>query len=208
MTGKGLWIGRPVEMPGTFPLDLQHGPDPALALKSWPEEHIVKCLIFWHPDDPTDERDAQEKTLARVVRAAHAYGLDMLIEVIASRGRKSYPEAVPAAMERFYDLGLDPDWWKLPPPPTDADWDRVEAIIDRRDKLCRGIVLLGLDAPEAEVAAGFKTARGRKWAKGFAVGRTAFAKSAQAWLEGKLDDVGLVRDVAGAYRRLIAAWKG
>jgi len=208
MTGKGLWIGRPVEMPGTFPLDLQHGPDPALALRSWPEEHIVKCLIFWHPDDPAEERDAQEKTLARVVRAAHAYDLDMLIEVIASRGRKSYPEAVPAAMERFYDLGLDPDWWKLPPPLTDADWDQVEAIIDRRDPLCRGIVLLGLDAPEAEVAAGFKTARGRKWAKGFAVGRTAFAKAAQAWLENKLDDATLIRDVEGAYRRLIVAWKG
>ncbi|MCA3247674.1 MAG: DUF2090 domain-containing protein, partial [Azospirillum sp.] len=40
-----------------------------------------------------------------------------------------------------------------------------------------------------------------------AVGRTAFAGPAQAWLENTLDDAGLVRDVAAAYRRLIAAWR-
>jgi 5-dehydro-2-deoxygluconokinase len=132
----------------------------------------------------------------------------MLIEVIASRGRPSWPDAVPAAMTRLYDIGLEPDWWKLPPPGTARDWDRLEKLIEARDPLCRGVLLLGLDAPEAEIAAGFALARGRKWAKGFAVGRTAFAKPAQAWLENKLDDAGLVRDVEGAYRRLIAAWRG
>lgn len=208
MTGQGMWLARPVEAPGVFPLDLQHGPDPAPVLRAWPEEHVVKCLMFWHPDDPPAEREAQEAILARATRAAHATGHEMLIEVIASRGRPSWPDAVPAAMTRLYDIGLEPDWWKLPPPGTARDWDRLEKLIEARDPLCRGVLLLGLDAPEAEIAAGFALARGRKWAKGFAVGRTAFAKPAQAWLENKLDDAGLVRDVEGAYRRLIAAWRG
>ena len=207
MTGKGLWIGRPVEAPGVFPLDLQHGPDPALVLRAWPEEHVVKCLMFWHPDDPPEERAAQEAVLAKATRAAQGTGHEMLIEVIASRGRPSWPDAVPAAMTRLYDIGLEPDWWKLPPPPSVADWDRLEALLDARDPLCRGVLLLGLDAPEAKIAADFKLARPRKWAKGFAVGRTAFAGPAQAWLENTLDDAGLVRDVAAAYRRLIAAWR-
>ncbi|MFM7346097.1 MAG: 5-dehydro-2-deoxygluconokinase [Tagaea sp.] len=208
MSGKGLWIGRPVEAPGVFPLDLQHGPDPALVMRAWPEEHVVKCLMFWHPDDLPEERAAQEAILAKATRAAQGTGHEMLIEVIASRGRPSWPDAVPAAMKRLYDIGLEPEWWKLPPPVSSQDWDRLETLIDERDPLCRGVLLLGLDASEAEIAAGFKLARGRKWAKGFAVGRTAFAKPAQAWLENALDDAGLVRDVAAAYRRLIAAWRG
>ncbi len=208
MTGRGLWLARPVEAPGVFPLDLQHGADPALVMRAWPEEHVVKCLMFWHPDDPAEERAAQEAVLAKATRAAHGTGHEMLIEVIASRGRPSWPDAVPAAMERLYDIGLEPDWWKLPPPASAKDWDGLEALIDARDPLCRGVLLLGLDAPEAEIAAGFGLARGRKWAKGFAVGRTAFAKPSQAWLENKLDDAGLIRDVEAAYRRLIAAWRG
>ncbi len=207
VSGKGIWIGRPVEMPGSLPLDLQHGPDSALVFRDWPEEHVVKCLMFWHPDDDAAERHAQEETMAKVVRAAHGLGLEMMIEVIASRGRRNWPDAIPAAVERLYDIGLEPDWWKLPPPITAADWDRLEAIIDKRDPLCRGVMLLGLDAPEADVTAGFRLARGRKWAKGFAVGRTAFSRPAQAWLENKIGDAELKRDVEAGYRRLIAAWK-
>ena len=50
--GQGLWIGRPVEWPGSRPLTLEPeiGADFG-GLSEWPLEHVVKVLCFCHPDD-------------------------------------------------------------------------------------------------------------------------------------------------------------
>src|SRR5690606_34281586 len=39
-TGKGWWIGRPVELPSSRPLRFQHGDDLGSHLHHWPREHI------------------------------------------------------------------------------------------------------------------------------------------------------------------------
>ena len=78
------------------------------------------------------------------------------------------------AMAEIYAEGIKPDWWKLEPQKTSAGWTAVEATIETNDPHCRGIVLLGLDAPEEELAASFHTTAGHGWIKGFAVGRTIF----------------------------------
>ena len=44
--------------------------------------------------------------------------------------------------------------------------------------------------------------------KGFAVGRTIFAKPAEDWLAGRIDDEQAIQAMAAAYRRLIDAWEG
>ena len=49
--GTGLWIGRPVELPGSRPLELEIGPDYGTGLAEWPADHVVKVLCFCHPDD-------------------------------------------------------------------------------------------------------------------------------------------------------------
>jgi 5-dehydro-2-deoxygluconokinase len=48
ITGKGWWIGRPIELPGSRPLRLEHG-NIGSQLIDWPLEHVVKCLVFYHP---------------------------------------------------------------------------------------------------------------------------------------------------------------
>ncbi len=49
-TGKGWWIGRPVELPGSNPLVFEEGRSIGTTLISWPSEHVVKCLVFYHPE--------------------------------------------------------------------------------------------------------------------------------------------------------------
>ena len=51
-SGQGLWIGRPVEWPGSRPLTLEPeiGPDFG-GLSEWALEDVVKVLCFCHPDD-------------------------------------------------------------------------------------------------------------------------------------------------------------
>ena len=46
-----LWIGRPVEEPGSRPLRFEGGADIGSRLIEWPVTHTVKCLAFYHPDD-------------------------------------------------------------------------------------------------------------------------------------------------------------
>ena len=59
----------------------------------------------------------------------------------------------------------------------------------RNDPWCRGVVLLGLEAPEHELEAAFAACADAPIVKGFAVGRTIFNDAAEKWLAGRIDDM-------------------
>ena len=71
-------------------------------------------------------------------------------------------------------------------------------MIKGHDPHVRGIVVLGLDAPEAELMACFEEAARHDLVKGFAVGRTIYSEAARAWLAGTIDDMGAVVVIAVA----------
>lgn len=205
-TGEGVWIARPVEMPGSRPLRLEHG-NIGSQLVSWPLEHVVKCLLFCHPNDNPHLREQQEALVAEVYHACQQSGHDLLLELILphdnpDRDERHYVQLV----ERFYHLGIQPDWWKLPSLKPDV-WRQIGDLIDRCDPQCRGILILGLDAPEAILRKGFNDAADIPWVKGFAVGRTIFAQPAQAWLAGKFTDAQLVEEVKINFLNLVQCWR-
>ncbi len=181
--GQELWIGRPVETPGSRPLTLEIEPDYGSALAEWPVEHVVKVLCFYHPDDDADLKAAQERTLEHLYAAARANGLELLVEIIPSKAGPVNDTTSATVIRRFYDIGLRPDWWKLEPMRTDAAWAACCDAIQEYDPWCRGIVVLGLDAPEAELAESFAIAARQPLVKGFAVGRTIFAEAARSWVQ-------------------------
>ena len=78
----------------------------------------------------------------------------------------------------------------------------LEAI-ERNDHRTRGIVVLGLDAPEAELAQSFALAAAQPLVRGFAVGRTIFGDVARAWMTGTMDDAQAVAAMASTYARRI-----
>lgn len=51
--GQGLWIGRPVEQPGSRPLELEIGPDFGSDLAEWPAGHVVKVCASITPTTTT-----------------------------------------------------------------------------------------------------------------------------------------------------------
>ncbi|MEO1089493.1 MAG: 5-dehydro-2-deoxygluconokinase [Pseudomonadota bacterium] len=204
--GAGLWIGRPVEAPGSRPLALEIGTDYGSALADWPLDHVVKVLCYCHPDDDDPMRDSQEATLMRLARAARANGLDLLLEIIPSKVGPVDATTTATLMRRFYAIGLHPDWWKLEPMTERAAWEAACQVLKERDPWCRGIVVLGLEASEAELRQSFQVAAAQPEVKGFAVGRTIFADAARAWLAGAIDDDDAVDDMAGRFRRLTAIW--
>ena len=125
----------------------------------------------------------------------------------ASKHGAMAPDTVARVLERLYDLGIKPDWWKLEPQADAAAWRATAEVIGRRDPLCRGIVLLGLEAPEAELEAAFAVAAREPLVKGFAVGRTLFNEAARQWLKGEMTDEAAIADMASRFQRLVEAWQ-
>ena len=89
---------------------------------------------------------------------------------------------------------------------TREGWANAIAAIEENDRHTRGIVVLGLDAPEAELAASFRVAAGFDLVRGFAVGRTIFGQVASQWLRDELTDSAAVDEMAARYMRLCNIW--
>jgi 5-dehydro-2-deoxygluconokinase len=205
LTGQGLWIGRPVELPGSRPLAFEAGLNVGLSLVAWPREHVVKCLIAHHPDDPALLRQQQLEAALALYRACRSTGLELLLELIPPRHLPADELTVARGVEQFYEAGIRPEWWKLPPP-TPRGWTALDTCIRQHDPHCRGVLLLGLEASEEQLWDAFRDAAEQPLCKGFAVGRTLFATAAQGWFEGSLDDSAVVADIATRYQRLMRMW--
>jgi 5-dehydro-2-deoxygluconokinase len=202
----GLWVGRPLEKPGSRPLEFEFTQDVGSRLVEWPVDHCIKCLAFYHPDDPPELKDRQLQKYRQLYEAARKVGRELLIEIIASKNGKMDDHTTARAMSEIYATGIKPDWWKLEPQASSKAWDEIEAVIQSRDRHCRGIVLLGLEASPEELAKGFRAVAGKKLVKGFAVGRTIFNEAAQGWLAGSITDDTAVNMMADKFAELVQLW--
>lgn len=206
-TGTGLWIGRPTELPGSRPIEFEPELGEDLGrLREWARENVVKLLVFCHPDDDNKTAKMQIARVKRLFTAARRNGLEFLLEVIPSKVGPVDDETSAILIQSFYDAEVFPDWWKLEPFKTEAAWRNAVEAIERNDPRTRGIVVLGLDAPEAELAASFALAAKQPLVKGFAVGRTIFGDAARAWLKGDMADDAAVTQMAERYIRLSQIW--
>ena len=201
-----FWIGRPVELPGSRPLRFEFSQDIGGRLAEWPVTHTIKCLAFFHPDDDAELRAEQTEKLRALYDAARRNGLELLVEIIASRHGPIDDDTVARVLEALYAEGIKPDWWKLEPQPSPSAWRAIETAIRKHDPWCRGVVLLGLEAPEAELEAAFARCADASIVKGFAVGRTIFNEAAENWLAGRIDDRAAIDDMAARFSRLTRAW--
>ncbi|URL02268.1 5-dehydro-2-deoxygluconokinase [Avibacterium sp. 20-126] len=205
ITGKGWWIGRPIELPSSRPLRLEYG-DLGSQLINWPAEHVVKCLVFYHPADNADLRIEQDEMLKQVYQTCCRTGHELLLEIILPVDMEQNEHYYAEMIKHFYAIGIKPDWWKLPGVSSLA-WQEISNTIEQSDPYCRGILILGLDAPEETFGQVFKASANTPLVKGFAVGRTIFGQPSYQWLSGELSDAQLVEAVSERYRRLIRLWK-
>ncbi len=207
-TGRGWWVGRPVELPGSRPLRFDGGCSLGTQLVRWPREQVVKCLVHYHPDDPVDLRLEQEARLQEVWAATRESGHELLLEVIPPRTQPFSSDADAAvlrAVQRLYTIGMKPEWWKLAPMQP-AGWRELAALVAARDPLCRGAVILGLSQPLDDLVRGFAAAT-HPIVKGFMVGRSLWVQPARAWLQGAMADDAFVDAVARNFEVLVDAWR-
>jgi 5-dehydro-2-deoxygluconokinase len=206
-SGTGLWIGRPTELPGSRPIKFEPElGDDLGGLREWAKENVVKLLVFCHPDDDEKTAGMQVARVKRLFTAARRNNLEFLLEIIPSKVGPVDDETSATLIQTFYDAGVYPDWWKLEPFRTRSAWHNAVDAIERNDPRTRGIVVLGLDAPEAELAESFRLAASFPLVRGFAVGRTVFGQVARDWMAGRIADADAVATMADNYTRLCRIW--
>jgi 5-dehydro-2-deoxygluconokinase len=201
------WIGRPIEVPRSRPLEFESSADVASELLTWPLNHVVKCLVLYHPDDELNLRARQERQLLRLFDACRNTRHELLVEIIAPAGMPFDTHTAARAITRIYEIGVRPDWWKLEPSANPATWKNIDSAIARGDPYCRGVVMLGLSAPREQLVGSFAAAAPCKVVKGFAVGRTIFNEVAREWFCGRLGDDAAVRGMAERLSALVNAWR-
>ena len=206
-TGRGWWVGRPIEMPGSRPLRFENSCSLATSLMHWPREQVVKCLVFYHPEDAQALRDEQDRTLLEVWEATRGSGHELLFEVIPPKdmlAADDHGEAVLETIRHFYAQGLKPEWWKLGVM-SKANWEKLDALIREQDPYCRGVVILGLNQPIPQLVKAFTEAQ-VSVVKGFMVGRSVWAEPALVWLKNEITDDTFCQQVSHNFDALIRGW--
>ena len=202
-----IWIGRPIEQSGVFPLAFEEGPDLGSRLAEWPVNHCVKVLAPIRTDDPADLIAYHEGEILRLADACRRTGHEFLFEIITgNRGKLAAPDQVLALMQRFYDLGVAPDWWKLEPIEDAGFWTAAGDIARANDPHLQGIIVLGKEMPDEQLARVFALSRPEPLVRGFAIGRTIFSAAAQGWFAGTIDDAEAHDKMKAIYAGLVAAW--
>ena len=204
---RDFWIARPLELPGSRPLQFEFSQDVGSRLVDWPVDHCIKVLCFYHPDDSAELKQVQIEKLRVAYDAARKIGRDLLIEIIAGKHGALEDDTIARALTQIYDAGIKPDWWKLETQESAAAWEAIDSVIEARDPYCRGVVLLGLEAPHDVLETAFAAAQSSRTVKGFAVGRTIFAEAARGWLAGNLSNEDAVADMARRFGALVAVWE-
>jgi 5-dehydro-2-deoxygluconokinase len=201
------WVGRPIEIPHSRPLEFEGSADVAVELASWPLNQVVKCLVTYHPDDPPDLKERQDRQLQRLFDACRKTRHELLLEIILPREMPADSHTLSRALSGIYALDVRPDWWKLRASCSAAHWAAIQDTIEREDPQCRGVLLLGLSQPEAELIECFAAAAPFEIVRGFAIGRTIFQDVARAWFAGSMSDGDACKAMAANFSRLVQAWR-
>ena len=203
-----IWIGRPIEKAGVFPLELTEEPDIGSRLANWPVNHCVKVLAPLRNDDPKDIYEHQVKLLSQLAQACRLTNHELLLEIITKRNDKACsPEQILSLMQKLYEDNIYPDWWKLEPIENVEFWSKANDIVQQFDPYAQGIIVLGMDAPSDKLASVFDLCKNYKHVKGFAVGRSIFFETARKWFGNKITNQQAKDEMFNKFTKLIKLWK-
>ena len=160
-----------------------------------------------HPEDDAQTREIQEQRVLQLYDACLANDRSLLLEVQATSGTIYDGDSVARLLGRFYEIGVRPDWWKVPPNPDPAVWERIGDVVRKHDPYCAGLLVLGQAMEEEKLVESFAAAASEPLCRGFAIGRSIYGEPARRWLAGEMDDEELVSSVADRYAHMNALWQ-
>lgn len=199
-------IMHALESPGEIPLRFKNDPDLSQLMLQWPKNHGAKISLIYHPDDRYVLRGQQETTVSLLHRACRTTQHELFIELIPPAASLTTASTISHIMQRFYEIGIYPDWWQIMPPRDQRSWDSIARIISENDRYCRGVMVLGHLATLEQLPLMFDFACKQPFCKGFIISRSIFQQSLEQWFARRIDDQSLIEAVATSYQKAIDLW--
>ena len=200
-----LWLARQVAQPRSRPLEFAGAASLAVHLSDWPTGVTAACRCQYHPQDPRELREAQERNLLRLAAACRAQGRELLLEISSGGAGALQGDSDARALTRLYELGIRPDWWALEPQRRDTSWGSCARVIGASDPYCRG-VLVTLRVPFVEQVPLVTAAAASPVVRGFIAGSSMIDDVAAAWLSGQKSAESVTALITQRFRALVEAW--
>src|SRR5687768_1009764 len=141
-----------------------------------------------HPNDDAKTKELQERKVLQLYDACIKNDRRLLLEVQPTPNTGYDENDMVELLERFYQIGVRPDWWKVPPNEEPVVWRRIGDVVREHDPYCAGVLVLGQALEEEDLAGFFAAAASEPRCNGFAIGRSIYGESARSWLAGEIED--------------------
>jgi myo-inositol catabolism protein IolC len=215
----GFVLAMPVEVSGSERLEFEYGDDFAAHIEKF-DPDWVKVLLRFNPDDPADLAREQTATLKRLHDWVTASGRRWLLELLVPPTRAQLatydnqagydlharPELTAQVITTLAAAGIHPGIWKLEGYETAEGARLVLSAVRAADPPAgppSPCVVLGRDAPEAQVDHWLAVAAPLPGYAGFAIGRSIWEQPLADHLAGRVDEAGAKAAIAGHYRHFI-----
>ena len=111
------------------------------------------------------------------------------------------PRLMVETIKELQDAGVEPDVWKIEGLDSTTDCQNVADTALRQGRSYVRCIVLGRNAPEAQVERWLRAAAAVPAFVGFAVGRSTFAEPLRAWRDGNATREQAVEQIARSYGR-------
>ena len=176
-----------------------------MGLSEWPTAVTACCSCQYHPQDPRELREAQERNLLRLAAVCRSQGRELALEVNPGGLGVLRADTEARVLSRLYELGIRPDWWVLEPQTREMTWESCARVIGASDPYCRG-VLVALHTGGGPMATLLASAAASPIVRGFIAGGSIIDEVAPAWRAGRLSAESATSQIAERFRALVDAW--
>ncbi|MGE3318913.1 MAG: PfkB family carbohydrate kinase [Candidatus Berkiella sp.] len=203
---KLSWLARSLEKPGEVPLQFIHDSELTSILTHWPKHHVAKVSVTYHPDDRYSLRGQQESLLAQLHSVCRNTKNALLIDLIMPMNSLITAKTHAHIMQRFYELGIYPDYWQMSLPRDQRTWENIYTTIQDGAPFCQGIFINAISASLDQLPTLIEIAGKEKLCLGLVTGRALFQNTVEQWFAKKIDDPMLVESLSDNLRNMAALW--
>ena len=200
-------LARSVESANEVPLKFASSRDLSYTLSKWPAQHVAKVSVSYHPDDKYVTRGEQESLLTSLYQACRDTHHALLIDITPPTNSLITASTLGHIMQRFYDLGIYPDWWQFASPRDQRSWDSIQRVIEDNDPDCLGTFVQLPATSHEQLSIILEQAIRQPICKGVVLGKNMIQPILEQWLSQKIADHIFVEQVKPIFQQIINLWK-
>lgn len=212
---RSLMTACAVERSGEKEFTFEYGDDFAAHIEDVAPT-FCKALVRYNPEGDLELNLRQGERLHRLSDYLSEHGRDFLVELLVpaephqlaqaggDQGRYDSamrPGLMVRAIEDFQRQGIEPTIWKIEGLDSTTDCQHVAQTALRQGRSHVRCIVLGRNAPEAQVERWLRAAAPVPAFIGFAVGRSTFAEPLRAWRDIRATREQAVQEIARWYGR-------